>query len=823
MTYGATPEEWIYWDLYEGLTEDLLPVVCQPGQKIYEKSNLVAYGKVPSRYTVRREVVGVTNWTSHVASDDDLALWAIEPDYGICLQTRRVRALDFDITETAYATYLKDSLELLGYAFPWRTRSNSSKFLTLFYLEGDYGKQTLQTPHGIIEFLATGQQCVVAGTHPSGVRYQWDWRHPIPTLGPGEFRDLLGCLENIVETGGGVRAKWSDPARSRVVDRDALVDGRVLEDPVLDYLRVHELVLRSAPDGRAFLRCPWADAHTSASDLTATCYFPAETANFEQGHFKCLHAHCQEREDWEFLREIGYDAEGFEVIGPPIERAEGVPGLAAHSQDLGDAVHRAWSIESQRDLQSEAAQDGDTSATVITALGRLDADAGLPDGVSAEVLTALGASEPPKHIVSVDHPLDLPNFERDKHGNVKPKLSNIVLALRRPDLVGAVIGRDEFKDEIAWRHWTLRQPYFPTSDLWNTSRSLKDADYVGLQLTLGRWRFGPAEVPYDALRRGVNYIAEERLFDSAINWLETLPEWDGVSRIDTFCPRYLGTEDTPYTRAVGRYWWTAHIGRVVVPGLQCDMAMVLISEQGTRKTSVLKYMVPNVEHYVELDLVERDENLSRKMRGKLIGELAELRGINSKDIESIKAWISRQREEWVPKYLEFSRSFPRRLVLVGTSNQDEFLADETGNRRWLPMRVGCQDIDAVVRDRDQLWAEAYGLYLFHGLLWGDAERLGKAEHLHYMIHDDWETTIQRWLVTDDGFGGGRPADREYLSAGDILRDALGLAVHQTNMSTQFRVGKILRKLGYVKFHKRIDGELRKIWQKVHAVWGARED
>ncbi len=83
------------------------------------------------------------------------------------------------------------------------------------------------------------------------------------------------------------------------------------------------------------------------------------------------------------------------------------------------------------------------------------------------------------------------------------------------------------------------------------------------------------------------------------------------------------------------------------------------------------------------------------MRGRLVAEIGELRGLNTKELESIKAFVTRTHENWIPKYREFATQFPRRLVFVGTTNEDEFLADKTGNRRWLPVEVSKVDVKAI--------------------------------------------------------------------------------------------------------------------------------
>lgn len=793
MNYGATPDEWSLWSNIFEMTGDLLPVVCKPGEKLYEHSNLKDYGKVPSRYTALRQVVGFTNWTSYVAQDSDVLSWGTEGNYGICLQTRQLRALDFDILDQNFADSLRQALDLLGYTFPWRTRANSSKFLTLFYLEGDYGKQTLKTPHGIIEFLANGQQCLVAGTHPSGARYTWDWHHPFPRLSAAEWGELQVHLVGMA-TGPG-DAGWSAPSRSRVTDRQE--SAGPVDDPVVDFLRSAGLVTSETRDGRVFLTCPWADRHTTESDRTATCWFPAGTNGYEVGHFRCLHAHCQGKQDWEFLQTIGYTLEGFEVEGPAATWED--PRVARYTTD-------------GRYIEHSGGSGGDEDSITQRSL---------------PTLSALGADRAPATTHSVSdgqsHPLDLPRFERDSKGAIKPTIGNIVDALLRPDLSGFVIAKDTFTNELMLHPWPLGKLWTPEMKIWTSPKrqELSDNHYADLHITLRKLGVGPGAIGSDVMRLALLKVAADRTFDSAINWAHTLPNWDGVERIDTFIHQYLGGEDSPYTRAVGRYWWTAHAGRVLKPGCQADMAIVMISQQGTGKTSTLKAIAPFPEYYVEINMTHRDDDLSRSLEGKVIGEMAELNGVRGREVESVKAFISRTKESWVPKYREHPISFPRRLVLVGTSNEEEFLVDQTGNRRWLPVMMGKQRVDQVVHDRDQLWAEAMALYTMEGVLWSEAETLARGLHIEFAISDEWEAMIEEWLDTDDGFGGGRPRDRVELTMRDILKGAIGLNSASMNLANQLRAGRALRKLGYEKFKSRGNGVQHKIWKKGKWEWNHR--
>lgn len=191
---GATPQEWAHFSGVLGLTADLLPVVSNPKAIISAASNMKTCGKTPSVYNRNRGVVGINGWTTRVSTHNDIAQWLLEPDYGICVQTRLVRALDVDIEDVEEAETVKESLTALG--LPMRYRDNSSKFLLVFRLGGEYAKRVLHTKSGIIEFLATGQQFVACGTHPSGARYQWRGGLPkeIPALDEADVLDLLAAV-----------------------------------------------------------------------------------------------------------------------------------------------------------------------------------------------------------------------------------------------------------------------------------------------------------------------------------------------------------------------------------------------------------------------------------------------------------------------------------------------------------------------------------------------------------------------------------------------------------------------------------------------------
>jgi len=301
--WGASPADWAHWDLVLGLGRDLLPVVSNPKATINPTSTLKTLGKTPSRYNAQRQVGGIKDWTSAQSTPAELEAWSKVPDYGICLQTRAVRALDVDVPDPEEAVAIRAFIEA-RHRLPARVRATSSKFLLLFRCEGTFGKTTIRTAHGIIERLATGNQCVVAGAHidKDGIsrsRYEWDGGLPeeIPTLARHEMEALLFDLE--AEFGV---AQRSDSSASL---RTGKLSDAITNDPVAKWLMDQSKVLRAERDGRLHIECPWKEDHTTEGE-TSTTYFPANTGGYARGHFECLHAHCQDRKDEEFRDALGY-------------------------------------------------------------------------------------------------------------------------------------------------------------------------------------------------------------------------------------------------------------------------------------------------------------------------------------------------------------------------------------------------------------------------------------------------------------------------------------------------------------------------------------
>ena len=706
--HGASPEAWTHFADTLGLARDLLPVVSNPEAEISPHSMMKALGKTPSLYNGNGQAVGIPKWTALEGNPERIRAWSAEPDLGICVQCRVVRAIDIDVEDPTLSDAIVAAVkQVLGFDLPVRWREDSGKQLLAFRLEGDWPKRVIPVEGGMIEMLGDGQQFVAVGRHPKGEQYQWDtanWPNEIPELSLDRALELFEMLVD--------RFATAEPSVARAKRVGQHVDLKV-NDEVASWLLENWEVHDVGPDEQIYIRCPFEAEHTGDTGPSSTAYFPAGTGGYAQGHFVCLHAHCAGRSDHDYKDATGYSIAQFDVLEPEADR---------------------------------------------------------PVAVADEVL----AEDPP-----------LPSLRASLNGKIEVSARNLTRAIAHPKLAGMHLAFDTFKSAMMCR--------IKHTDPW---RRFRDKDMNDIQIAMENQNLHP--IGKDLLRGCISAVSEEHAIDSAITWLNTL-KWDGTARVDKFCHEIWGWADTPYATAVSRYVWSALAGRVLHPGVQVDMVPILIGLQGVGKTTVIKSMVPLKDMYVEVRFNDRDDDQSRKLRGKLVGELEELRGLNSRDLDDIKAFITRETEEWVPKFKEFSDSYGRRSVLFGTTNETDLLADPTGERRWLPGKCSKIDIEKLKRDRDQYWAEGAVLFAFEGVCWEDAERLAKAEHAKFKVPDRvWTPRIRKWLDEED-IQGLKPLDKGYITVDEVLAK-LGITPDRANRAYEIRAEKVLLHLGFERHY-----------------------
>lgn len=335
--YGATPEDWTHFSVMLGLTADLLPVVSNPQARIDPSSTVVALGKVPTRYNSHGRVVGFAKWTERFASQAEVERWSRQPDYGICIQTREVRAIDIDVADPVRSAAIVQAIaDTLGFTPPVRRRGTSGKCLLAVRVPGEYTKRTIHVEGGMVENLNEGQQFIAAGTHPSGARYAWDGGLPedFPTLTQAQYENLWHTLA--------LTFAIQDPTDTRGTVRTEKIEHAHQNDAVARQLFDLGMVRSTHADGRLFIQCPFEAEHTTPSTErdTSTAYWPAHTGGYVHGHFHCLHAHCEHRSDADFQRAIGYvpELEDFDALLDEATPVGSTPDAedAADFEDISD-------------------------------------------------------------------------------------------------------------------------------------------------------------------------------------------------------------------------------------------------------------------------------------------------------------------------------------------------------------------------------------------------------------------------------------------------------------------------------------------------------
>lgn len=716
--WGASQADWDTLAFLAGITDDILPFVADPAVPPADNTSWRPGAKMPSVVGRDGRGHGIKGWQDKITSVTDLQRFASHPAHGICIVTRRVRALDVDITDPVEADLVEQIIARHLGVLPTRRRGNSSKFLCAFMLEGEIPKRKVATRHGAVEFLATGQQFFAVGAHPSGERYTWDQGTPedFPELTLAQLDAVWG--EIVAQVGTEVSSEFT--LGKTLIKQRMAVD---INDEVVEFLSAEGWVKRVGSDGKVFIRCPFEGGHSKAdSDDTATCYFPKGVGGFEQGHFLCQHQSCGHRTDGDYLEALGVVAAQFEVV----------------------------------DYQPEQGE------------------------------------------------VEAPEFKRNiETGKILSTPGNVMLALRSPQWLGVDIAFDDFRGERVITPQGRRE--------W---RAFRDADYMRLRLVLeGRGLTAGTEL----IREAVGLRADENRIDSAQLWLlNEVPVWDGVPRIDQFFPGYFGTEDSAYTRAVGAYTWTALAARVLDPGHKVDMVPILSSGEGCRKSESIAAMVPSREFFVELDLGDKDTELVRLMRGKLISELGEMKGLNKRQAGETKAFITRRVDEWTPKYQEYAVKMDRRLVFIGTTNETEMLSDNTGRRRWLPMAITRADTEAIERDRLQLWAEGAERFKANGRVeFEAAELLARDEHEKFEEQHAWDELIAAWLDEPASFENEGVTNRDKpFSTAQVLMGALHISASELGRKPHINTAaSILKRLGFESRQIRVGGQKPRLWCK----------
>jgi predicted P-loop ATPase len=293
-------------------------------------------------------------------------------------------------------------------------------------------------------------------------------------------------------------------------------------------------------------------------------------------------------------------------------------------------------------------------------------------------------------------------------------------------------------------------------------------------------------------------LALTHRFDPLRDYLDGL-RWDGTRRLDTWLTVYLSAEDTPLNQWFGRLTLVAAVRRVRQPGCKFDHIPVFEGAEGTQKSGTIQLLALDPRNFSDQTILGlSDRQQQELLRGKWLYEIAEMQGMKRADVDHVKAFASRTYDRARPAYGRSLIDQPRRCVFIGTTNNDTYLKSQTGNRRFWPVKTGIIHIDALRRDRDQLWAEAASVEA-SGLslvlpreLWEQA----KIEQDARLEHDPWMDlleSIEDELTPSPLPGGGH----EYrISTKAIFAQWLHIPESKRSTGDNSRIKGVMNRLGW---------------------------
>lgn len=402
----------------------------------------------------------------------------------------------------------------------------------------------------------------------------------------------------------------------------------------------------------------------------------------------------------------------------------------------------------------------------------------------------------------------------DLAGTPERNEANVIIALTSEPVFAGAFAFDEFAQEIIVCRplpWDGKGTVLPRE--WEDADDIRTAEWLQLR--------GINVAPV-VVGRAIVAVAREHRIHPVRDWLDTL-KWDGTHRIETWTSIYLGAEPSELHHTMGALWLISAVARIYRPGVKADHMLILEGQQGAKKSTALKVLAG--EHWFTDELPELgSKDAALHMQGVWIVEIAELDAIGRAEVSRIKAFLTRTTDRFRPPYGRYSIEVPRQCVFAGTVNPDTYLRDETGNRRFWPLRCGTIDIVALARDRDQLWAEAVQRFRRGAIWWMEDQAIlaeaRLAQDARYQA-DAWDARIDRWLTHDTrrvnrGFAGiddwhNEETERAVpigdVSVGEILEGALGIEPAKWTKNDQMRVAAWLKSRQWEKY-RRSKGEAR---------------
>lgn len=375
-------------------------------------------------------------------------------------------------------------------------------------------------------------------------------------------------------------------------------------------------------------------------------------------------------------------------------------------------------------------------------------------------------------------------LRKNDQGGPKATLANAMRLIDETDELRGAFRYDELADDIAIVR-SLPNPaaneVFP--------RELLGEDISGL----GAWFERTWEMNVGAetiLSAVVDRAKKAWKFNPVTDYLNAL-KWDGESRLETWLHDYLGAQRSELAAIIGSKWLLSAVARAYKPGCQADHVLVLEGAQGIGKSSALRALFGEFHQQRMPD--PKSKEAGYHLQGSWCVEASELDAYRRAEMTAVKSFITETVDKYRPPYGKVYVSRKRRCVFAGTTNETRWITDDTGGRRFWPVQCGSNvDVEALKRDRDQLWAEAVIMFRGGATWWPDADEqmalLGEAQD-ERTSKDPWAEVVRDWL--------GQPSlmARSEFTMSELLTDCLKIEIARQAKGDATRAGIAVAKTG----------------------------
>lgn len=313
---------------------------------------------------------------------------------------------------------------------------------------------------------------------------------------------------------------------------------------------------------------------------------------------------------------------------------------------------------------------------------------------------------------------------------------------------------------------------------------------------------GLRRIGLDPVREAIEIVGHEQPFHPLRDRLDGLADaWDQKDRISEWLTTYLGAVNDEYHKQVGRRFLIAMIARVYEPGCKADYMPVLEGPQGILKSQVVNALAHPYYSDTLPELGGDAVRLSMHLRGKWLIEVSELSAFSRAESSRLKAFITTRVEQYTPKFARREVSEPRQCLFVGTTNDDTYLKDETGNRRYWPIKCGTIKLEELRSELNQLLGEAVVAYRAGSPWWVDPD----VEKEYFAPVQAERLWIDAWeaKVRETSF------NKKEMSLMEVAQSALSFEAARFGVGEQRRLAALLRQLGWTS--KRT--ETIRLWER----------